>query len=57
MLNSLTAFIMNDSNDVFSKVIMQCDITHCITCMSNKVQHLNKKQLQKFYQRSYMLNL
>ena len=35
---------------------MQCDVTRCIICISNKIEYLDKQQLQKFYQ-SYIVIL
>ena len=29
---------------IFSKVIMQCDVTRCITCTSNKAEYLDKER-------------
>ena len=37
---------------------MQCEVTSGIICINNKVEYLDKKtQLQKFYQRSYLVIL
>ena len=36
---------------------MQCDVTRCIVCISNKVESQQGAELQKFYQRSYIVNL
>ena len=35
------------------------DVTHCIICIPNydDVEYLNGEELQKFYQRSYHVNL
>ena len=36
---------------------MQCDVTGCTFCISNKVEYLDKEhmQLQTFYQRRYIV--
>ena len=33
-------------NEAF-QVIMQCDVTRCVICISNKVEYLDKKRSHK----------
>ena len=42
-------------DSTFSKVIMQCYVTHCNFCISNKAEYVDNEQLKKFYQRSYFV--
>ena len=42
-------------SDDFWIVIMHCDAIRCVICISNKVEYLVKKQLEKFYQESYIV--
>ena len=37
--------------------IIQDDVSGCVICTLNKFEYLDKEELQKFYQRSYMVNL
>ena len=36
---------------------MQCDVTRCVICIANNVQSRKGTELQKFCQRSYIVNL
>ena len=43
---------------LFLKVIMHNDVTGCVILISNKIEYLDKvRQLQKFYQKSYIMIL
>ena len=37
-------------------LIMQCDVTHCVFCISNDVECLDKEHSYNFYQKSYVVN-
>ena len=44
-------------NEVFFKVIMQCDASRCVTCMSNNVSYLYEEQCFKTLLKNYIVIL
>ena len=48
-------FVIHSEISNIIELIMQCDVTSCIICISNKVEYPKKEESEILYQRSYVL--